>query len=70
MLSLKTGVVPGGDGLLAEWYRTFWSLVGPDLLAVYREAVGCGALPPSALVGHITLLHKKGDRPIGDRSLC
>ncbi|KAK3566621.1 hypothetical protein QTP86_001645, partial [Hemibagrus guttatus] len=30
--------------------------------AVYREAVGCGALPPSALVGYITLLPKKGDR--------
>ncbi|KAK3545367.1 hypothetical protein QTP70_005979 [Hemibagrus guttatus] len=39
MLSLKTGVAPGGDGLPAEWYRTFWPVVGPDLLAVYREAV-------------------------------
>ncbi|KAK3566630.1 hypothetical protein QTP86_001689 [Hemibagrus guttatus] len=39
MLSLKTGVAPGGDGLPAEWYRTFWPVVGPDLLAVYREAI-------------------------------
>ncbi|KAK3566556.1 hypothetical protein QTP86_000617 [Hemibagrus guttatus] len=62
MLSLETGVAPGGDGLPAEWYRTFWPVVGPDLLAVYREAVRCRALPLSALVGHITLLHKKGER--------
>ncbi|KAK3519614.1 hypothetical protein QTP86_020693, partial [Hemibagrus guttatus] len=62
MLSLKTGVAPGRDGLPAEWYRTFWPVVGPDLLAVYREAVRCGALPPSALVGYLTLLYKKGDR--------
>ncbi|KAK3545987.1 hypothetical protein QTP70_018905 [Hemibagrus guttatus] len=62
MLSLKTGVAPGGDGLPAEWYRTFWPVVGPDLLAVYREAVRFGALPPSALVGYVTLLYKKGDR--------
>ncbi|GAA6080862.1 uncharacterized protein LOC115161469, partial [Tachysurus ichikawai] len=62
MLSLRTGVAPGGDGLPAEWYRTFWPLVGPDLLAVYREAIGSGTLPPSALVGYITLLYKKGDR--------
>ncbi|KAK3545148.1 hypothetical protein QTP70_001570 [Hemibagrus guttatus] len=62
MLSLKTGVAPGGDGLLAEWYCTFWPVVGPDLLAVYREAVRFGALPPSALVGYVTLLYKKGDR--------
>ncbi|KAK3545128.1 hypothetical protein QTP70_001240 [Hemibagrus guttatus] len=62
MFSLKTGVVPGGDGLPAEWYHTFWPVVGPDLLAVYREAVRFGALPPSALVGYVTLLYKKGDR--------
>lgn len=49
MFSLKTGVAPGQDGFC------------PDLLAVYREAIGQRLLPPSAKVEHITLLHKNGD---------
>lgn len=61
MLSLRTGVASGRDGLPVEFYRTFWPLVVLDLLAVYRKTVECGALPPSDRVGHITLLHKKGD---------
>lgn len=62
MLSLRVGVAPGGDGLPVEWYRTFWPVVGPDLVAVYREALEMGILPPSMRSGRITLLHKKGDR--------
>lgn len=58
MLSLKTGVAPGGDGLPVERYRTFWSFVGPDLVAVYREELAARLLPPSARVGHVALLHK------------
>lgn len=58
MLFLKTGVAPGGDGLPVEWYWTFWPLVGPDLVAVFGEALESGILPLSTRVGHITLLHK------------
>lgn len=60
MLSLKGGVAPGGDGLPIEWYKTFWPLIGEDVLIVYREVIQEGMLPGSACTGHIMLVHKNG----------
>lgn len=62
MRSLKVGKSPGGDGLPVEWYRTFWQLVGPDLLAVLGEVQGRGLLTDTMRVGHISLLFKKGGK--------
>lgn len=64
MLSLKGGVAPGGDGLPIEWYKTFWPLIGEDILNMYmyREVIGEVMLPGSACTGHITLDQKKGER--------
>lgn len=60
MMSLQKGKVPGGDGLPIEFYLALWPQLGPDLLQVYGEALGCGLLPASMRTGLISLIFKKG----------
>ncbi len=52
---------PGLDGLTSEFYKTFWSLVGPDLYAVFLECEKSKTFPLSCRRAVITLLPKKGD---------
>ena len=52
---------PGVDGLPAEFYRRFWTLLGPDLVDVYNFCYRHGRLCKSQRQGAITLLYKKGD---------
>jgi len=52
---------PGLDGLTSEFYKTFWSLVGPDLYAVFLECEKSKTFPLSFRRAVITLLPKKGD---------
>ena len=52
---------PGVDGLPAEFYRRFWTLLGPDLVEVYNFCYRHGRLCKSQRQGAITLLYKKGD---------
>lgn len=59
--SLKKGSAPGVDGLPFEFYKAFWPLVGPDLVAVFRECREKGTLPWSMWAGVVSLLFKKGD---------
>ena len=51
---------PGVDGLPAEFYRRFWTLLGPDLVAVYNLCSRHGRLCTQRQ-GAITVLYKKGD---------
>lgn len=44
MLTLKTGKVPGVDGLSVEFYRALWGLVGEDFAEVVKEGLGRGRL--------------------------
>lgn len=52
---------PGLDGLPAEFYSTFWPLLGPILLSVLLDSINRGQLPPSMSTGVLCLLFKKGD---------
>ena len=52
---------PGPDCLPAEFYKEFLDLIDTELAAVLNEAADNGELPPSMLLGEITLLYKKKD---------
>ena len=60
-MSLQSGRAPGMDGLPADFYKSFWSIIGPDLLEMTNESLKTGRLPLSCRRAAITLLPKKGD---------
>ena len=69
---MKNNKSPGKDGLPYESYKHFWSLLGPDLVAVFNSSYNSGLLPRSQRSALISLLYKKGDRRIlriGDQFL-
>ena len=49
------------DGLPADFYKSFWSTIEPDLLEVINESLKTGKLPLSCRRATITLLPKKGN---------
>ena len=53
---------PGVDGLSYEFYSSFWSVLGTDLVDVYNDSFSSGCLSFSQRTGLITLLYKKGDK--------
>ena len=55
---------PGADGLLVEFYRRFWGLLGQDLVDILNYSFNHGALSDSQCLGIIRLLFKKDD-PFG-----
>ncbi len=59
--SMDCGKAPGIDGLPIEFYKTFWSVLGGDLLSVLNNSLAGGLLPLSCRRAVITLLPKKGD---------
>lgn len=61
LMSLTNGKAPGIDGIPVDFYKTFWPVVGEDLLEVFNESLRTGLLPQSCRRAIITLLPKKGD---------
>jgi len=55
---------PGLDGIPVDFYKEFWSLIGPLLLSVITETHRLSKLPFSLQTGVISLLFKKGDRKL------
>ncbi|CAB1348845.1 unnamed protein product, partial [Coregonus sp. 'balchen'] len=55
------GKVPGMDGLLAEFYLTFWGKLGPVVLEVLKAILETGVPGGSMALGVLSLLYKKGD---------
>ena len=51
---------PGLDGMTAEFYIEFWSLLKTQLFQVYLDSFSLGILPECMRVGVVTLLEKKG----------
>ncbi|KAL0153268.1 hypothetical protein M9458_051443, partial [Cirrhinus mrigala] len=49
------------DGLPVDFYKSFWSVLGEDLLAVLNESLAEGRLPLSYCRAVLTLLPKKGN---------
>jgi len=58
---MESGKVPGIDGISIDFYKSFWSEVGPELVAVFNESLEKGQQPQSCRRAVITLLPKKGD---------
>ena len=60
-MSLQSGKAPGIDGLPADFFKSFWDILGQDLLEVVNDSILTGRLPLSCRRAVITLLPKKGD---------
>ena len=58
---MASGRSPGVDSLLADFYRGFWSVLGPDWYEVVMECLRVGKPPLSCRRAVLTLLPKKGD---------
>lgn len=56
--NLKNNKSPGCDGLTSEMYKCFSESLGKFLLAVFKESLDRGELPPSLRQGVITLIPK------------
>ena len=53
---------PGPDGIVMEFYRTFWDLINEEYIEMVNESIRMGKLPRGVTQGIIVLLHKGGDR--------
>ena len=58
---MSTNKSPGSDGLPIEFYRRFWSLIGPDLVEILNYSFQHGSLSETQRRGIIRLLYKKED---------
>jgi hypothetical protein len=58
---MSTNKSPGADGLPAEFYVSFWPLIGGDLVRVLNHGNDCGVFSTSQRRGVISLVHKKGE---------
>ena len=58
---MASGKSPGLDGLPADFFKRFWSILGTHLLEVFKESFQKGTLPASCRRAVISLLRKKGD---------
>nr|XP_013770481.1 PREDICTED: uncharacterized protein LOC102205492 [Pundamilia nyererei] len=56
-----SGKAPGIDGLPSGFFKHFWSLLGRDLLDVFKECFVGGILAASCRRAVISLIPKKGD---------
>ena len=53
---------PGEDGIIAEWYQTFWPLIKNEFILVIREILNENKLASSQCKGILSLIYKKGER--------
>lgn len=61
--SAPHGRAPGPDGLPAEFYTTFWPILGPPFLSLVVWCLeNAQPLPSSTRSSVLSLLYKKGDR--------
>ena len=60
--NMKDNKSPGSDGIPAEFYKTFWDLIGNFITEVYNEAYEKKALPFSQNRSILSLLYKKGEK--------
>ncbi|KAK3540447.1 hypothetical protein QTP70_030999, partial [Hemibagrus guttatus] len=58
---MENGRAPGIGGLPVEFYKTFWAVIGQDVLEVLRDSMNVGQLPLCCRRAVLTLLPKKGD---------
>ena len=59
---MSLGKSPGPDGIVIEFYKVFWSIIGAEFTNMINASVQEGRLPPGVTQGMVVLLHKGGDR--------
>ncbi len=59
---MKNNKSPGPDGLPVEFYKTFWDLLGTELVDTFNECYQNGELTDSQKRSVISLIFKKSDR--------
>ena len=60
--NMKTNKSPGPDGIISEFYQTFWHLIGPVFYEMIKNMYGSGEMTFTQYQSLITLLYKKGVR--------
>ena len=62
MKNMVNNKSPGSDGLSVEFYKTFWNIIGKDLIEVYNYSYSNGELAESQKLSLVSLIYKKGDK--------
>jgi hypothetical protein len=62
LMEMRTGKSLGPDGIVLEFYRKFWDLLGEDYLQMINSSLQSGRFPPGVTQGMLALLHKGGIR--------
>ena len=60
--AMGTGKSPGTDGLTAEFYLSFWAVLGRNLVEVLNYGFQNGQLSVSQRRGLLSLIFKKGEK--------
>ena len=60
---MKNNKSPGPDGIVTEFYKLYWGLIGSDLYEVICSGLEDKQLAYSQYLATIILLYKKGPRP-------
>ena len=66
--NMKTGNVPGPDGLPSEFYKTFAPKLVPLPCRIYKEVIDEKALPRTMSQAMISVLLKKNKDPLKCKS--
>ena len=60
LLTFQNGKAPGDDGLIVEFYKTFWPLIGNFVMGRLNEAYDSGQLSTSQEMAPVKMIEKKG----------
>ena len=55
---MRLGKSPGPDGIVLEFYKVFWSILGAEYTTMINESIQEGRLPLGITQRMIVLLHK------------
>ena len=58
---MKPDKSPGSDGFPAEFYKSFWQVIGDDLVEMLNFCFARGLLSESMRIAILSLIHKKND---------
>ena len=59
LFDIKLGKSLRHDGVVVEFYKSFWNLIGDDYLRMIHENISLGWLLAGLTQGMIALLHKR-----------
>jgi hypothetical protein len=59
---MASNKAPGYDGVITEFYKALWPVIGKEFFAMLQESLSIGRLPKGMNNGIISLLPKEGNR--------